>query len=105
MIDKATGEYVACKRISLNSSEEGIPATTIREIANLKALSHPNIVRVLDVTKSGNELIIVLEYLDYNLQQIMEKTEGSLPPALIKVRGYYIIELYAAIVERNSFLS
>lgn len=39
------GEIVALKKIRLNSREEGIPSTAIREIALLKELHHPNIVR------------------------------------------------------------
>jgi serine/threonine protein kinase len=57
--DKDTHELVALKRIPLNSTEEvidsvappltscaqGIPCTAIREIALLKEIHHPNIVR------------------------------------------------------------
>ncbi len=44
--DKTTNEYVAMKKMVLNSDEEGIPSTAIREISLLKELSdHPNIVK------------------------------------------------------------
>ncbi len=43
--DTHTGEIVALKKIRLESEEEGIPSTAIREIALLKELAHPNIVR------------------------------------------------------------
>jgi hypothetical protein len=40
-----TNEIVALKRIRLDSEEEGVPCTAIREISLLKELKHPNIVR------------------------------------------------------------
>ena len=43
--NKLTNEMCALKKIRLNSEEEGIPSTAIREIALLKELNHPNIVR------------------------------------------------------------
>lgn len=44
-LDKNTNEFVALKKIRLESEEEGIPSTAIREIALLKELNHPNIVK------------------------------------------------------------
>jgi len=43
--DIKTGDVLALKKIRLESVEEGIPSTAIREIALLKDLQHPNIVR------------------------------------------------------------
>lgn len=41
---KTTGQVVAMKKIRLESEEEGVPSTAIREISLLKELNHPNIV-------------------------------------------------------------
>jgi len=43
--DRVSGDVVALKRIRLESEEEGIPSTAIREIALLKELQHPNVVK------------------------------------------------------------
>lgn len=43
--NKDTGEIVALKRIRLDSIDEGVPCTAIREISLLKELVHPSIVR------------------------------------------------------------
>jgi serine/threonine protein kinase len=42
---KENQEIVALKRIKLDSEDEGIPSTAIKEISLLKGLNHPNIVR------------------------------------------------------------
>lgn len=38
-----TGRIVALKKIRLETEEEGIPSTSIREVSILKELQHPNI--------------------------------------------------------------
>ena len=50
---------------------EGIPSTAIREIALLKELSHPNIVRLIDVIYHNQRLILVFEFLDLDLRRYM----------------------------------
>lgn len=43
----SVGDIVALKKIRLEQKEEGIPSTAIREIALLKELNHPNIVKYI----------------------------------------------------------
>ena len=43
--NRKTDKIVAMKKIRLESEEEGVPSTAIREISVLKELSHPNVVR------------------------------------------------------------
>lgn len=57
--DKETGEFYALKKIRLESEEEGIPSTAIREISILKELNHPNIVKLYDVVHSNKKLVLV----------------------------------------------
>ncbi len=42
---KKTGEIIALKKIRMESEDEGIPSTAVREISILKQLDHPNIVQ------------------------------------------------------------
>lgn len=43
--DRLTQRTVALKKIRLESEEEGVPSTAIREISLLKELEHPSIVK------------------------------------------------------------
>jgi len=52
---------VALKKIRLETEDEGIPSTAIREISLLKELQHPNIVKLHDVLHTENKLILVFE--------------------------------------------
>lgn len=86
---------MALKKIRLNSREEGIPSTAIREIALLKELNHPNIEkygealslvisRLYDVIHTENCLTMVFEYLDMDLRKHLDR-ERSLEIGMIKV--------------------
>ena len=42
--DRQTDQFVAMKKIRLETEDDGIPSTTLREISTLRQLRHPNIV-------------------------------------------------------------
>ena len=44
-----SGEWVALKKLRLDDNGEGVPVTTLREVALLKELVHDNIVRLLSL--------------------------------------------------------
>lgn len=44
-----TGQIVALKKVRFDRSREGVPVTSIRELAILQAAQHPNIVKLLKV--------------------------------------------------------
>lgn len=43
--DTRTNNIVALKKIRLEQEEEGVPSTAIREVALLKELNHPHVVK------------------------------------------------------------
>lgn len=63
-MDKESKELYALKKIRLESEDEGIPSTAIREISLLKELQHPNVVRLHEVIHSNKKLVIVFEFVD-----------------------------------------
>lgn len=51
---KETGQILALKKICLDNIDEGIPSTTLREIALLKRTNHLNCIKMHDVIKYNN---------------------------------------------------
>ncbi|EDW58181.1 cyclin-dependent kinase 1 [Drosophila virilis] len=74
--NRLTGQIVAMKKIRLESDDEGVPSTAIREISLLKELKHPNIVCLEDVLMEENRIYLIFEFLSMDLKKYMD----SLPP-------------------------
>ncbi len=81
-----SGDMVALKRIRLDSEQDGVPSTAIREISLLKELDHENIVKLLDIIHVDNKLFLVFEYLNQDLKKYMEMytSRNGLPLNLVK---------------------
>lgn len=89
-----TNELVALKEINL-SPEEGAPSTALREIAFMKELRHLNIVRLIEVIHTEDQLILVFECLGQDLKQFLDyrRSHGMpLAPLEIKRLLYQLIE-------------
>jgi len=56
----------------MESEDEGIPSTAVREISILKQLDHPNIVHLHDVILTEVSLTLVFEYLDQDLKNYLD---------------------------------
>ncbi|KAF7727307.1 Cyclin-dependent kinase 2 [Apophysomyces ossiformis] len=69
---KASNKLVALKRVPLHY-DQGIPMTTVREIALLKEVSHRNVVKLLDLIQKDATVYLVFEYLDMDLGKYMKK--------------------------------
>jgi cyclin-dependent kinase len=104
--DIETGEIYALKKIRLESEDEGIPSTAIREIALLKELQHPNIVRLVNVLHTDKKLTLVFEYLDQDLKRLLDTCGAQgLNQSSVKVRkilNKFFIVIPLSIAERNS---
>ena len=85
-----TGEAVAMKQMNFDAQVEGVPTTAIREIALLKELSHPNVVRLLDVFCKPNKLVLVFEFLENDLKKYMKALDGPLSPFTVKHFAYQL---------------
>ena len=83
---------VALKKIKHAVSEEGIPSTSLREIATLKHLQHPCIVKLLDYEYNEGKLYLIFEHVDKDLKKYMNATSGLLKPDLIKSYASQLIQ-------------
>jgi len=92
--DTQTGEIYALKKIKLETEQEGIPSTAIREIALLKELQHSNIVKLVNVLHTDKKLTLVFEYLDQDLKKLIDTSPGKFEPITVKI---YMWQLLAGI--------
>ncbi|KAG1699776.1 Cyclin-dependent kinase 2 [Phytophthora capsici] len=90
--DLKTKEVVALKRIRLETEDDGIPSTALREISVLRELEHPNIVRLLDCLQEDGKLFLVFEFMDKDLKRFMEHKLGRLEPAQTKSFLYQLLK-------------
>lgn len=84
-----SGLIVALKKVRVPLSDEGIPISTLREIALLKQLEsfqHPNIVKLLDVCQGQHMqregqlvLFLVFEHMEQDLAGYLQSAGGSVP--------------------------
>jgi len=84
--DTKTNEWVALKRIYLDESDDGISATTIREIALLKHMDHPNIVTLKTTFFHRNEVYLVFECCKGDLKQYLNKFVKRSPLKMDKIK-------------------
>lgn len=91
---KSTGQIVAMKKIRLESEEEGVPSTAVREISLLKELNHPNVVRLLDVLMQESRLYLIFEFLSMDLKKYLDSIPSGqfMDSMLVKSYLYQICE-------------
>jgi len=89
--NKKNDELVALKKIRIDSDDEGVSSTAIREISLLMSLRHPHIVNLQQVFCSSNCLTMVFEYIEYDLKKYMKWKKGMLSLEEIKWMMYQLL--------------
>lgn len=69
----SSGDTVAIKNIKLmdDNDEEGVPATTLREVSLLQELRHPNIVNLRQITSEDFKIYLVFDYIENDLHNFI----------------------------------
>ncbi|EPB85650.1 CMGC/CDK/CDC2 protein kinase [Mucor circinelloides 1006PhL] len=68
---KDSNKLVALKKVRLNL-HEGVPTTTIREVAILKEMNHENIVKLVDMIQRDATIYLVFDFFDVDLRKYMD---------------------------------
>ncbi|KAI3634759.1 hypothetical protein MIR68_007140 [Amoeboaphelidium protococcarum] len=66
------GQYVALKRIRLETEKEGFPVTAMREIKLLQKFDHPNILSLREMLSSRDGVFMVIDYMKYDLTGLLQ---------------------------------
>jgi len=84
--DKATGRIVALKKVKMEKEKEGFPLTSLREIAILLSLRHPNVVNVTEVVvgNSLDSVFMVMEYMEHDLKGLLESQRCAFTVSEVK---------------------
>ena len=75
---KITGEFVAMKKLRLESEKEGFPITAVREIKLLQSFDHENVVGLVEMMIESNQIYMVFDYLDHDLTGLLTHPELKL---------------------------
>lgn len=85
--DKQTDKIVAVKKIKLGSraeAKDGINRTALREIKLLQEIKHNNCIELVDVFGHKSNVSIVMDFMDTDLEIIIQDKGIILTPANIK---------------------
>jgi len=90
-LNEETNRLVALKSIRLDSVDEGVPCTAIREIGLLIELDHKNIVKLEEIISEDTSLTLVFEHCDLDLKKYIDKCLGFIKPSVIKSFLYQLL--------------
>uniref|UniRef100_A0A3Q2FCZ5 Cyclin-dependent kinase 4 n=1 Tax=Cyprinodon variegatus TaxID=28743 RepID=A0A3Q2FCZ5_CYPVA len=79
--DTESGKFVALKNVRVQTDQNGLPVSTVREVALLKRMEqfdHPNVVRLMDVcatqrSDQETKVTLVFEHVDQDLKTYLAK--------------------------------
>lgn len=100
--DKTSKEVFAVKKFKDKDSENlAIKKVLLRELRALRALKHPNIIKLLKSFKQNERLYMVFEYIPDSLLDLIEKSPDGIDMETIKKICYGIVKGLAFMHEQG----
>ena len=100
---KRTARFVALKHFKTESTDQGIPTRTVREIALLKHLhGHNRIVTLNEILIDKLSIVLVLEYCTYDLKKHLNKYKDSNHSLSIQRIKSYLFQILQGIAHCHS---
>jgi serine/threonine protein kinase len=91
-VHRMTNDPVAIKVMIVDQECEGISPTTLRELAILRTLNHPNIIRLRDASVSESACSLIFDYMPHDLYKLLKRYNGKpLDPPLCRSYAYQIL--------------
>ncbi|EGV60254.1 serine/threonine protein kinase, CMGC, CDC2/CDK sub [Yamadazyma tenuis] len=76
--NQVTSEFVALKRLRLETEKEGFPITAIREIKLLQSFDHKNVIGLLEMMVEQNQIFMIFDYMEHDLTGLLTHPELKL---------------------------
>jgi len=96
-VERSSGDTVAMKRINFNVSD-GVPSSSLREVALLKSLRHPNVVNLRDVMYVGdNKIYMIMDYVESDLKMFIKGRENRDEATNLRYTQSYLYQLLRAV--------
>lgn len=89
---KLTKRLYALKRVKIHDENEGVPRSAIREIAILKDIDHPNIVRLHSILNYNKYFYLVLELSEMDLKKYLSVLDAPLKLREIKLVALQLLK-------------
>jgi serine/threonine protein kinase len=91
-IDLSSRDVVAIKIMRIDQECEGVSSTTLREIAILRSLNHPSIIRLRDALVSDVACSLVFDYMPHDLRNLLARHKGKpIDPRLCCSYAYQLL--------------
>jgi serine/threonine protein kinase len=88
-VHRVSGDTVAVKIMRTDQESEGISPTTLREMAILRCLNHPNTIHLRDATVSEIACSLVFDYMPHDLRKLLRGLKGRpMDPELCRSYAY-----------------
>ena len=93
---KATGRQVAIKKVRLgNSGKDGVNMSVLRELKALRSLAAPFVVELLDTFSTKSSLVLVFEFMEWSLEDVVRDKNLVLSEADVKSYMQMMLEALA----------
>ncbi|KAL5594766.1 hypothetical protein BROUX41_001680 [Berkeleyomyces rouxiae] len=99
---RRNGVHVAMKKIIMHNEKDGFPITALREIRLLKLLSHPNVLRLEDMSveypqrvgdkRKRPSMYMITPYMDHDLSGLLDNPEVIFTVPQIKCYMLQLLE-------------
>lgn len=94
--EKATGRQVAIKKVRLSSNgKDGVNMSVLRELKALRTLAAPHVVELLDTFNTKSSLVLVFEFMEWSLEDVIRDKNLVLSEADVKAYMQMMLQALA----------